>query len=194
MSGDPEAFRTFDAKVRDGLIGPRVARVKLWDESGRIIYSDFPGLVGHSYPLDEDDLLTLHTGKVDADISDVSAPENRFDPQDQPLLQVYVRVRTPSGQPLLFEVYLRFDTITQSARAIARAMWPAFLVGLVLLELLQLPLAWRLVRRIQRGSANETCCTDGWPRPQTTSDVASRATCMTESCSPWPACPSRWPR
>ena len=30
-------------------------------------------------------------------------------------------------------------------------MWPAFLLGLVLLELLQLPLAWRLVRRIQRG-------------------------------------------
>ena len=151
VSGDAQALRVFDERVRDGLLGPRVARVKLWDQSGHVIYSDFPKLIGRQYPLDEDDLLTLRTGKVDADISDVHAPENRFDPQDQPLLQVYVRVHTPSGQPLLFEAYLRFDTITQSARAIARAMWPAFLVGLVLLELLQLPLAWRLVRRIQRG-------------------------------------------
>ncbi len=150
VAGDPAALRTFDSRVRDGLLGPRVARIKLWDATGRVIWSDLSKLIGLRFALDAEDRATLRTGDIDADISNVQRPENQYDPSG-PLLQVYERVRTPSGQPLLFEVYLQFASISASAREMARAVGPAFLLALVVLELLQLPLAWRLVRRIQRG-------------------------------------------
>ena len=150
VAGDPAALRTFDRRVRDGLLGPRVARIKLWDATGRVVWSDLSKLIGLRFALDAEDRATLRTGDIDADISNLQRPENQYDPSG-PLLQVYERVRTPSGQPLLFEVYLQFASISASAREMARAVGPAFLLALVVLELLQLPLAWRLVRRIQRG-------------------------------------------
>jgi two-component system NarL family sensor kinase len=151
VAGDPAALKKFDSRVRLGLLGPRVARVKLWDQTGRIIYSDDPQLIGQRFPLEADDLETLRTGKVTANLSQLSAAENKFERQDRQLLQVYTRVRTPGGQPLLFEVYLRYASIYASAQAVAKSVGPAFVLALIALEALQLPLVWRLVRRIKRG-------------------------------------------
>jgi two-component system, NarL family, sensor kinase len=151
VAGDPAALKAFDRRVRDGLLGPRVARVKLWDQTGHILYSDDPQLIGQHFPLAADDLETLSTGKVHADFSQLSAPENKYERQDGQLLEVYARVHAPSGQPLLFEAYLRVASINRSAQAVADSVGPAFLLALLALQVLQLPLVWRLVRRIKRG-------------------------------------------
>jgi two-component system, NarL family, sensor kinase len=125
--------------------------VKLWDQTGHILYSDDSQLIGQHFPLAADDLETLRTGKVSADVSNLDAPENKYERQDGQLLEVYSRVRAPSGQPLLFEVYLRVASIDKSAQGIADSVGPAFLLALLALQVLQLPLVWRLVRRIKRG-------------------------------------------
>jgi two-component system, NarL family, sensor kinase len=151
VAGDPAALKPFDRRVRYGLLGPRVARVKLWDQTGHILYSDNPQLIGLHFKLDADDLETLRTGKVSASLSKLDAAENKYERQDGKLLQVYARVRAPSGQPLLFEVYLRDASINKSAQAVADSVGPAFLLALLALQVLQLPLVWRLVRRIKRG-------------------------------------------
>ena len=97
------------------------------------------------------DLATLKSGRTDASLSDLHAPENKYERSFGRLLQVYGRVETASGRPMLLEVYLRFDSVTASARALGGAVAPAFLLALLALELLQVPLAWRLVRRIGAG-------------------------------------------
>jgi signal transduction histidine kinase len=82
---------------------------------------------------------------------DVNSPENileRSNPSD--LLQVYSRVTTPAGTPLLYEEYFELQAIAAPALSNVNKLLPAFVVGLVALWLLQLPLAWRLVTRLRQ--------------------------------------------
>lgn len=154
LAGDPAAVASLDEAVRDRLLSRRVVRVKLWNADGRIVYSDDSRLVGRVFPLDAEDIRTLRTGQVSADLSHLDAAENEFERLpggDTQLLQVYTRLHTHNGTPLLFEMYLPGDKIETSARNVGRSVMPAFLPALLALEALQLPLAWRLVRRIRQG-------------------------------------------
>ena len=93
---------------------------------------------------------TLRDGDAKAYLSDLNRPENRFERQFGPLYEVYTRIRAPDGAPLLFETYQRSSALISSGRQIWRPFAVALLAGLFLLWLIQVPLAWRLARRLQR--------------------------------------------
>ena len=63
---------------------------------------------------------------------------------------MYTRIRAPDGAPLLFETYQRSSALISSGRQIWRPFAVALLASLFLLWLIQVPLAWRLARRLQR--------------------------------------------
>lgn len=156
VAGDPAALADFDQAIRLMVLNTRVERVKLWSPDGRVVYADDPRLVGRQFSLGSEEQKTLSTGRPTSDVSNLSAPENRFEPGGHRVLEVYERTRTTSGKPLLFESYLRFDTVSASAQRIWNDFAPALLVTLCTLELLQLPLAWRLIRRLQHGEAERS--------------------------------------
>ena len=52
---------------------------------------------------------------------------------------------------MLFEIYQRFGSVSASAERLLGALAPPLLGGVVVLLLLQLPLAWSMARRLQRG-------------------------------------------
>ena len=114
--------------------------------------------------------------------SDLSEPENRYERHRGKLLEVYLPVRTPGGRPLLFESYQPFAPVSASGRDIWREFAPTLLVALVLLWLLQLPLAWSFVRRLRQGSWSGRRCSSGRSTRRTRSDAASPPTCTTGSC------------
>lgn len=152
VAGDAASFARFDTVVHQRLLGGRLARVKLWTSDGRIVYSDERRLVGQFFPLEPVDRAVLRTGQSHADVSRLAAAENVWErPTAERLLQVYVRVQAPSGVLLLFETYLHLDSELASSVAIAESVAPAVLLGLLLLGLLQLPMAWRLAQRLSRG-------------------------------------------
>jgi two-component system, NarL family, sensor kinase len=151
LRGSPAALAAMDRAVRAGVLHDPVVRVKIWDASGRIIYSDARALIGHRYPLEAAELHALRTGGVKADISDLTRPENRLDRRYHKLLEVYQGIIAAGGQRLLFESYERYSSITDSSRRLWLAFAPALIVALVLLELVQVPLAMSLVRRLRRG-------------------------------------------
>jgi len=62
-------------------------------------------------------------------------------------------VHTPSGRPLLFETYLGFSDVAASGRKVWLAFLPALVVALLMLWLLQLPIALSLARRLRRAHA-----------------------------------------
>jgi two-component system NarL family sensor kinase len=155
VNGDPAELARFDGLVRNDVLGASVVRVKLWDRRGRIVYSDEPRLIGNVYPLGGEDLATLSGGRVAADLSNLSQPENRFERQFVQLLQVYQRVTTPGGTPLLFETYLKFSSVRASARRIWVSAAPALLGALVLLELVQVPLAVSLARSVRHNQQRQ---------------------------------------
>lgn len=150
IDGDPAAIAKVDDAV-SRMVDRDLVRVKVWSKDGRIVYSNEKRLIGARYGLDEEDREVLENGVVEAEVSDLTKPENRFERQYGKLLEVYRNLRTPSGEPVLFETYFRFSAVNQYSRELWQSFLPALLVGLLLLYLVQLPLAWRMARRIEEG-------------------------------------------
>jgi len=149
----PSSIRRLDRVVRNRVLSNEIVRVKVWTAGGRIVYSDKNRLIGSRYRLGADDLHVLHHGGVDAGISDLSRPENRFERSLGNVLEVYLGVKAPNGRPLLFETYQRFSSIAASGTSIWKAFAPAIIGALLILALLQLPLASSMARRLRRGHA-----------------------------------------
>jgi signal transduction histidine kinase len=84
------------------------------------------------------------------EVTDLSRPENKLDRQQGRLLEAYTRIRTPSGTPLLFEIYQRFGSVTADARRLLKTLAPPILGAIALILLVQAPLFWSLTRRLQR--------------------------------------------
>jgi signal transduction histidine kinase len=102
------------------------------------------------YALDADDLAALRSGLIEAAVSDLSKPENRYERRFGKLLEVYLPIRVPDGSRLLFEAYYRYDSVSASGARIWRSFAPVSLGSLVALELLQIPLAWSLAKRLRQ--------------------------------------------
>jgi signal transduction histidine kinase len=133
------------------VLSETVVRVKLWTRGGTILYSDQPDLVGRHFGLGEDERELFDEGGADAELSDLSKPENRFERAEGKLLEAHTVIRTPNGTPVLFETYQRFSSVSASGHRLLRALAPPLLGGLLVLLLFQAPLAWSLARRLQRG-------------------------------------------
>jgi two-component system, NarL family, sensor kinase len=149
--GDPRAIRAMDRLLRRSVLREPVVRVKIWAPSGKIIYSDKHALIGSGYALGEDELKALRNRSDDAEVSDLSRPENRYERSAGKLLEVYLGIRTQLGHHVLFETYQRYSSIAASGTRLWKRFLPALIGALVLLELAQIPLAWSLARRLQRG-------------------------------------------
>jgi signal transduction histidine kinase len=63
---------------------------------------------------------------------------------------VYLPIRTPSREPLLFEAYFRYSAVVASGARLWDSFAPISLGALLLLELVQLPLAWSLAQRLSK--------------------------------------------
>ena len=90
------------------------------------------------------------TGGASATVSDLANAENKDEKQYGRLLQVYLGVQTLTGQRLMFETYQPYQTIIDASRRTWLTSLPVLLGGLVLLYLVQAPLAYRMARRLKR--------------------------------------------
>ena len=151
VDGSPAAVAALDRVVRAHVLGPGIARVKIWNEAGRIVYSDEPRLIGRTFGLGDDEEQALLHGGTRADVSDLDEPENVYDRSNGPLLEVYHAVRTPDGTPLLFEVYFKYDDVSADAGRIWLGFAGVTGVSLLLVLLGLLPVFRALLRALDRG-------------------------------------------
>ena len=147
--------------------------MKLWDESGRVVYSDEPRLIGKRFTLEPDERELFRRPGVRADVSDLTRPENRFESGRGPLREVYLGIRGPDGQRLLFETYLREGAISAESRRVWRDVIPIVLGVLLALWLVQIPLGWRLSRPPAARAQHQAVTASeherrGWPATSTT--------------------------
>lgn len=149
-TGDPEALARIRQALVPAVLREPVVRVKIWNADGRILWSDKQQLIGRRFALGHDEQEAMREGRTEAEVSDLSAPENFYERNYEKLLEVYLPIRGPDGRRLLFETYSRFSSITQSGRRQAESLVPPLVGALVLLWLATLPLAWQLARRLQQ--------------------------------------------
>lgn len=148
--GDPQAVAELDEVVRGRILTDPVVTVRLWNSDGTIVYSDKPQLIGQQFDLGAEELEVLTEGGVEAEVSDLSKPENRFERNYGELIEVYLPVTGQDGSRYLLEVYTRQAFLDAQTQTLVRALAPAVLGALAVLALILLLLAWRMARRLDR--------------------------------------------
>jgi signal transduction histidine kinase len=88
--------------------------------------------------------------RTEADITDLSRPENRYERGQGRLLEVYRPVWTPGRTPLLFETYARYDNVTARSGQLWRGFAGVTVSSLLLFSVLLAPLLLRLLGRVRR--------------------------------------------
>jgi two-component system NarL family sensor kinase len=150
LAYQPAAVGAVDDVVVARVLSSSIVRVKIWSASGRVLYSDDPAEIGAHYALDAGQLRLLRDGGAKVELTDLRRPENTRDRGQGKLIEAYTRIRTPSGTPVLFEIYQRFGSVTASARRLLGALAPPILGAIGLIVLIQAPLLSSLMRRLQR--------------------------------------------
>jgi hypothetical protein len=113
VTGDPGAIDRFDREVLDRLMVGDVRRIKIWRSDGTVVYSDRTQLIGARFTLDAEQRQVLDSGDTEADVSSLSRRENEFEHEEGGLLEVYTRIVSPEGRPLLFEAYYSVAAVQQ---------------------------------------------------------------------------------
>ncbi|MDX6587570.1 MAG: hypothetical protein QOI31_2043 [Solirubrobacterales bacterium] len=148
----PGAIRRVDEAVRKRVLGREgIVRVKIWDADSRILYSDEKRLIGEQFSLGEEELKILRDGGIEAEPTNLSEPENRFEPSGRDLVEVYLPIHSSAGEPLLFETYIESSFINSGEQRVLSTLAPILLGALLVLAALQLPLARSLAKRLRRG-------------------------------------------
>ena len=91
--GEVGAADQFDTFAEKFLKAGGVRRLKIWNADGKIVYSDEEKLVGKTFTLGDEEREILHSrgGGTDAEPTDLSKPENRFEP-DVEMVEVYTHI------------------------------------------------------------------------------------------------------
>ncbi|WP_426244555.1 sensor histidine kinase [Nocardioides sp. LHG3406-4] len=153
VAGDPGAVDRFDRLALDRLLVRDVRRIKLWTEDGTVVYSDHTHIIGERFELGEDELEILRDGGTDAELADLTRPENRFEPRGEGLVEVYTRIVAPGGEPLLFEAYYSVEGIEERQAEVIGPFQRITVGALVILVAVATGMLWVLTRRVTRASA-----------------------------------------
>lgn len=148
--GRAGAADRFGRAVGDRFLTGDVRRVKVWSRTGVVVWSDASELIGEQFDLGDEELEVLARGGTDAEVSDLGQPENRFEVGSDGLVEVYTRIRSPEGDPLLFEAYFAAADIERRKEEVLAPFLMTAVGGPVLLLLLGAPVIWVLARRADR--------------------------------------------
>ena len=149
VAGDAAAVDALDAVVRARVLDDSIVRVKVWDAAARSSTPTHATRSARRYVLGDDAREALATGAGHAELSNLTRPENASEQGLAPVLEVYQPVVSPEGQPLLLEIYVRYESILSGGRALWMTFVPALVLALAVLFVVQVPLAIRLSRQLR---------------------------------------------
>jgi len=153
ITGDPGAIDRFDRRVGDLLkTHDDAVRIKIWRSDGTIVYSDVTQLIGQKFPLDQEQSDVLNSGQTEGSVSDLRRTENKFETEEDGLLEVYTRIDSPEGRPLLFEAYYPLQTVQERASEVLNPFRRISTLGLAAILLLGVPIILGLTLRLTRAS------------------------------------------
>ena len=156
LAGNPDAVAQLDERMRKIIESESFVHVRLWSVEGMIVYSDEANLTGTSLELSEEAKEAFETRQVVAEVSDLEEAENANQRSEGRLLEVYRPMTAVDGTPILFETYDAFESVDERARQIWLRFLPAVLIPMGLLQLVQIPFALRLARKVERAESERS--------------------------------------
>lgn len=130
----PQHLEVLKKLLRDTPMGQQIVSFKVWDKTGRVLYStDDPASIGQVFPM-EDRLVMAWEGQVTSQISSLedveNAPQRAFGRQ---LLEIYSPVRLSGTNQIIAvaEFYQKVDDLQREIGAAQRGSW--LMVGTAML-------------------------------------------------------------
>ncbi|MGY1639297.1 sensor histidine kinase [Geodermatophilus sp. SYSU D00742] len=148
LAGVPGRWEELDRDVMNRMSDGSVTKMVVWRANGEILYASDPQLTGRVIEPSED-LLAALDGETVSDVDD--APETAADGEGA-MLEVYAPLRVP-GERLAFEAYFAYEGIDRQAALLRGEIIPMAIGALVLLQVVQIPIAVSLARRVRRQEA-----------------------------------------
>ena len=105
VTGDAGAIDRFDREVLDRLLVGDVQRIKIWTGDGTIVYSDQTRADRRAVRAGRGRARDPREGGTEAEVSDLSEPENRFETARPAWSRSTPGSWRPTATPLLFEAY-----------------------------------------------------------------------------------------
>jgi two-component system, NarL family, sensor kinase len=147
LAGVDGRWEELDRDVQNRMSDGSVTRMVVWRATGEVLYASEPGLQGRVIgPSDE--LLAAAGGEIVSSVDE--APETA--PDGQALLEVYTPLDV-AGERLAFEAYFAYEGIDRQAALLRGEIIPMAIGALVLLQVVQIPIATSLARRVRRQEA-----------------------------------------
>lgn len=103
-----ERYDQLNRYIQNSVMGKDVKRIKIWDRTGRVIYSDEASLTGRKFKIGSD-LDTAFNGYVTADFVPLNEEEQKTESNLAPrLLEVYVPIFANNQKTVIgaFELYI----------------------------------------------------------------------------------------
>ena len=159
LDGDPGLPPDPTADLRthvDALVaaGPVVA-VRVRAENGEVLWADDRSVVGQVAPLPDGALRALRTGSVASLVAEPGDNGVVAGRSSGRVLVAWVGVDDIHGDPLLVEFHESYSEVADLAQRTWLRFAPAALGALALLQVLQVPLAWRLASKLRRSRQAE---------------------------------------
>lgn len=122
-----------DTRLHGASISTEVRRIKVWNRAGKVIYSDNPGLIGRTFPID-DDLASALAGVPRSSVTDGHDEENSGDNLPGPLVQAYVPLIFPGSVSAsgAFELYLPYAPVQAALDSESHQLDIILAIGLAL--------------------------------------------------------------
>jgi two-component system, NarL family, sensor kinase len=146
LAGVPGRWAELDRDVRNRMSDGSVTKMVVWRADGEILYASDPSLIGR----DIEPSAELRAAIGGETVSDVDeTPETGG---EGALLEVYTPLHVP-GEQLAFEAYFAYEGIDRQAALLRGEIIPMAIGALVLLQVVQIPIAVSLARRVRRQQA-----------------------------------------
>lgn len=149
-AGVPEAADALDRVMRGRMQDGSVARIKVWDASGRIIWADDASIIGRTFELDPPVRALFDGDGVSAAVSELDAAENVSETGVSQLLEVYAGALDADGVPIVVETYLPTEPIEEYTSTIVGRFLPILIGSLLLFGAVVVMLARTLTAQVVR--------------------------------------------
>jgi diguanylate cyclase (GGDEF)-like protein len=144
------ALEKVDTALRDERLTDRVVRVKVWNRSGQVVYSDDRRLLSRRFPISSE-LETAFAGQIASEVSSLTRTENVDDRAFGRMLEVYVPLHTRGGGAPAgaFELYMPYAPIAARIAGETHDLLLMLAGGLLLLWAVLMRIVTRTSRRLR---------------------------------------------
>ncbi len=147
LAGVPEDRENLDRLVAVRLRDGSLRSVVVWDRSGTVVYSTDASLVG-ARPTTGEEFDRALAGETVADV-DTDPETGQHGAGGRPLVEVYTPLPV-AGDDLVLEAYYSYAGVEAQTRLLREQIVLVAVGGMVLLQLVQIPIAASMARRIRR--------------------------------------------